>query len=85
MLKQMFAVYDKKTKIFSNPWFSIRKEAAIRDFTYAANDPATEICRYANDYALFYIGSFNDETGEVLSLTSPEHVVSAFTLQNPED
>lgn len=84
MQKLMFAVYDQKTKLFGNPFFSIRKEAAIRDFTYAANDPQTDICRYSNDYSLFFLGSFNDETGELLNMTSPEHVVAAFTLKSED-
>jgi len=80
MKKLMFACYDKKTKIFGLPFYSIRREQALRDFQYASNDPQTEICRHAVDFSLFYLGTFDDEAGTIEPVV-PEHVADAFVLK----
>lgn len=84
MKKLMFACFDQKTKLFGLPFYSVRREQALRDFAYAANDPETEICRYSLDYSLFYIGTFDDETGELEMPPMPEHICQAFTLKETQ-
>lgn len=66
MIKQFFAVLDSKAGIYGNPFISLNTETAIRDFTYATTDPETQISRYPEDFALYLLGSFNDETGEII-------------------
>lgn len=80
MKKGIYAVFDQASKLFSNPWLAVRREQAIRDFTYAANDPETEICKYSNDYALVCLGEFDDETG-LYTTHQPEFLLSAFTVK----
>jgi len=63
MQKFIFAVYDLKTTLFSNPFFSVNANTAIRSFGAAANDPNTEICRFPSDFILYELGSFDDATG----------------------
>lgn len=82
MNKFIYAVYDIKTKLFGNPFYSVRQEAAIRDFGYAANDPTTEICRYAADFGLFLIGTYDDQKGTIVAMDQPEHIASALQLKN---
>lgn len=83
MIKRIYAVHDSATKVFGLPFYAIRPEQAVRDFTYAANDPQTEIYRYANDYSLYFLGTFDDETGQIIH-SRPEHVVNAFAVKNHE-
>lgn len=83
MKKLIFACFDQKTKLFGLPFYSVRREAAIRDFAFAANDPQTEIYQYSTDYSLFYLGTFDDETGELQPVV-PEHVVQAYLLKDSD-
>lgn len=53
-----YSIYDSKAEAFVQPFFSPTNGMAIRSFTSAANDPNTDIHRYAGDYTLFLIGSF---------------------------
>lgn len=80
MLKNIYVCYDSKTKIFSAPFYAIRDEQATRDFAYAANDPQTDICRHSSDFALYKLGSYDDETGLITS-NPPVFMCSAFTLK----
>jgi len=63
MINYIFSVYDVKTQLYSAPFYNIRKEAAIRDFAYVCNDPNCEFNRYPSDYALYILGTFDNETG----------------------
>lgn len=84
MIKNIYCVFDSKTKLFGNPFTSIRQESAVRDFGYAANQKDNEICRYASDYALYFIGTFDDESGKCETLDQPQHIVSAFQLKSED-
>lgn len=61
MIKKVFSVYDAKARVYSNPFYAIRTEVAIRDFHRAATDPSSEISRFPLDYVLFLVGEFDDE------------------------
>lgn len=66
MIKQIFSVCDNKSGVFSNPFTSVNQDTAIRDFAYEVNQGKSEINRYPEDFALYYLGSFDDMTGNVV-------------------
>lgn len=68
-MKFLFSVYDTKAAVFSNPFTSVNKFTAIRDFQNAVNDPQSNISQYPDDYILYELGSFDDITGEVTAST----------------
>lgn len=63
MKKCVFSIYDKKAGIYSNPFTSVRKEAALRDFAHITNEEGNDINRCPEDYDLYQLGVFDDETG----------------------
>lgn len=65
MNKSIFAVFDAKAGLFGDPFVSVNTDTAIRDFAHAVNTDGTQINRYPEDYALHFLGNFNDETGEI--------------------
>lgn len=65
MLTRCYSIYDSKAKVFSTPFFAVNDLVALRSFMAAANDPALQICRHAEDFTLFFVGEFNDELGEL--------------------
>lgn len=63
MRMQAYAVYDKQTQAFNMPFFCRTRGEAIRSFTDAVGDRNTQFCKYPADYAMFYLGEFDDGSG----------------------
>lgn len=71
MLVKMFTVYDSKTKAFITPFFNITTESATRTFSNASNDKEHQFGRNPEDYTLFEIGIYDDETAKITPLQTP--------------
>lgn len=72
MEMKMFSVHDSKAEGFIQPFFAPNDAVASRMFERAANDPTTDISRFAEDYTLFEVGSFDQNTGKCTSLETPK-------------
>lgn len=59
----VYAVWDVKSKLFSNPFFMTRDGQAIRAFSDLANNKETTVGRYPGDYELVYLGSWDENNG----------------------
>lgn len=84
MLKQMFSVLDTKSGVFSNPFCSVNFSTALRDFSRAASDPNSDINHFPSDYSLMHVGQFDDATGIITPLVSPESLGVATQFLNKE-
>lgn len=79
--KQVFTVYDSAAKAFLDPFFEGTIEQAIRRFRSTVNHPEPSLMsQYPEDYTLFHMGSFNVETGRMLSLDAPHSLGVAVTF-----
>lgn len=65
MKNKMFAVYDAKVKAFLSPFFMRNSGEATRGFESVANDEKSSISHYPEDYSLFELGEWDDETGNL--------------------
>lgn len=68
MIYKVFSVYDSKANAYLQPIFSPNAgdvERAIRDH---ANDPKHNFYKYAEDFTLFMIGTFDVVKGEFVTL-----------------
>lgn len=63
MKTEVFCVYDSKAKTYSQPFHAHNEAVAVRIFTEAVNDPATQLNRHSEDFVLFKTARFDDETG----------------------
>lgn len=82
MLLKMFSMYDAKAEIFNNPFFKSTPGEAERDFRTAVNDPKSgHLHQYPEDYDLFFLGEYDDQTGKINALQTPQHVVKALQLK----
>lgn len=83
----IFSVYDKKAKSFNTPFFSLNHDVAKRQFVELCRDARTVVARNPEDYDLFCLGSFADETGALTpcpptaSMTGVEARVAALRLE----
>lgn len=77
MIIKMFSVFDQKALAFMPPFFTPRSEQAVRSFTECANDPAHGFCRSPQDYTLYELGTFNDDSATFNILPQPLPLGSA--------
>jgi hypothetical protein len=63
MIYFVYSIYDEKVKTFANPFYKPTNPSAIRDFTDLAKDQNTTIGRHPEDYTLYQIGEYDDQTG----------------------
>ena len=70
---KVFSVFDSKAKAFLQPFFCVNAGVAVRSFSQAAQDKQGDFHRFASDFTLFEIGSWDETQG---SLKSHESKVS---------
>lgn len=71
MLVKVFGIYDSKAEAYLPPFFMKSKGEAIRAITAHVSDPQHNFCKYAEDFTLFELGSWDDSTGVFTLLNAP--------------
>ena len=81
----LFSLCDTKSNIFHKPFLDESVASAIRGFQILVNDPkSTLVNQFPDDYSLFCVGSFDKETGILVSKI--DNLGSGRTvLRNPND
>lgn len=64
MISKVFVIYDSKAEAYLPPFFMKSKGEAIRAVTAVANDGSSNFSKYAADFTLFELGTFDDADGE---------------------
>lgn len=59
------SVYDEKVAGFLPPMIFATAAVAVRSFAYAANLESSDFNKFAADYTLFEIGTWDDQTGDI--------------------
>lgn len=66
MIKEVFAVYDKRSQLFGNLMTCRNKVEAMRNFEQACVTSGTPLNSYPLDFDLVKICDFDDETGHLV-------------------
>lgn len=66
MIQKMFAVRDTKAQAFLQPFFSSANGSALRAMGDAVNDGKSPFSAHPEDYILYEVGSFDDNTAELV-------------------
>lgn len=82
MILQMFTVFDRAVQAFGRPFFVTHSGAAIRSFTDEVNNPQSEFHKHPDDYDLYAIGEWDDNTG-IFSTFPPDLLIQAKQVQSP--
>lgn len=88
MKTKAYAVYDIKAKFFNKPMYLRNAAEALRAFEEEANNPQSQLNKFAADFTLFEIGEYDDETGILthelahVSLGNAIQFVKAQNIQN---
>jgi len=64
MVRMVFSVRDVKAGAFSLPFYQVNEGVAIRSFIAACKDMQGEIAKFPEDYELFKLGTWDDESGK---------------------
>lgn len=67
---KVFTVYDSKAEAYLQPFFMHSKGQAVRMFQDLANDPQHQFFKYAADFTMFEIGTYDESSG-LLSPVQP--------------
>lgn len=82
MKLKVFSVFDVKIGAYNVPFFCQSRGQAVRMFGDQASDPQSNLCKHAEDFTLFEIGEYNDETAKVESLDVPVPIGTALELKS---
>lgn len=69
MILKAFAFLDLKAGMFGTPFFMAHAGQAIRAATDLGSDSSTTVGRHPADFQLCEIGLFDDQTGQLSSVT----------------
>lgn len=83
MKLKVFSVRDAATEVFTRPFFMLTKAEAIRTFAKEANEPESNLSNYPLDYELYYLGTFDQDSGKFTS-EHPENLGTAASYRSPD-
>lgn len=84
MLIKIFSVFDSKAAFFGQPFCDQNEGSAIRNFSDAVNDgsnPNNLWHKHPEDFSLFNIGEFDNETGELIP-SLPKSLLTASAISS---
>lgn len=64
MKVKIFAIYDSKAEAYLPPFFMKSKGEALRALASHVNDPQHNFSKYAEDFTIFEIGSWDDSNSK---------------------
>nr|QJB18987.1 MAG: nonstructural protein [Microvirus sp.] len=81
MEHKVYSIRDAKGEIFHTPFYSKTHGEAERNFNQLVNDNKSTVSQFPDDYDLYYLGTYNDQTGLVSSLDTPQHLIKAVQVR----
>lgn len=77
MILKVYSIRDAKAEVFNTPFFQKTHGEAERSFRQLCNDEKSTVATFPEDYDLYYLGEYDDNTGKMSSLDTPQHVIKA--------
>jgi hypothetical protein len=85
VILKMFTIRDAKAEVFNTPFFQKTHGEAERSFRSACQDEKTNIFKYPEDFDLYYLGEYDDQTGKFKPMDTPVHCVKGIECKKPLD
>lgn len=83
MVIRIYSIYDKKAGCFNKPFTHHNDAIATREFQIASSDPKiAQLSIFPDDFDLYYLGDFDDQTGTLLQKEKPQFIVAATTFKD---
>lgn len=84
MIIKAFSLLDMKTGMFNTPFFMAHTGQAIRACMDLGQDMNTTVGRHPADFMLCEVGTFDDQTGQLLALNPLQLGTVASFLPRPQ-
>lgn len=81
MKHNVYTIKDIKAEVFGNPFYSANDQTAKRSLDQASKDPNTTICQYPEDFVLYKLGQWDDETATLSTLDTPFYLATGATQE----
>jgi len=75
-----YSIRDSKAEIFNPPFYKKTHGEAERDFATLCRDPKSLANQYPEDFDLYYCGDYDDITGKLRPLDTPQHIAKAISV-----
>lgn len=82
MNHKVYSVRDSKGEAYLPPFLQKTHGEAERSFKDLANNKDTFIAKYPEDYDLYWLGEFDDQSGKYMPLDTPQHMIKAIQVIN---
>lgn len=77
---KMYSIRDSKGEVYNTPFFQKTHGEAERSFRQLASDEKSLVWKYPDDFDLYFIGEWCDQTGVLTPLQTPQHILKAVQL-----
>ena len=74
---RMYTIRDTKGEVFHPPFYKKTHGEAERDFRTLVNDDKSMQFKYPEDFDLYYVGDYDDQSGKIVPQDSPQHIIKA--------
>lgn len=82
MILTVCALFDMKARAFASPFVVAHLDLAKRALKEAVNIPGHSLNKWPEDFALYCLGTWNDETAEYQLHHQRQYVASALELHD---
>lgn len=82
MILKIYSIKDQKVETFNTPFYAKTHGEAERNFITLTNDSKSTVNTFPQDFDLYYLGQYDDQTGKFEPLDTPHHLVKAEQLLN---
>ena len=81
MIYKVYAIYDRALEAYTSPMFFRANGEALRAFMDEAARADSKINVHPEDFAIWFVGTWNEDTGELLGLEEPMLLARAYDLE----
>lgn len=81
----MYSIRDAKAEVYNSPFYQKTHGEAERNFRQLIHDEKSMVAKYPEDYDLYYLGEYDDNTGLIKALDTPQHVAKAIQFLVPKN
>lgn len=74
MNRTVFAIYDRTAGVFNAPFLAHNAAAAERLVDAQKTDPGSLFSTHPDDFVIFEIGTYDQQTGVLIPLTAPKPI-----------
>lgn len=81
MKLQVYSIRDAKGEVYNTPFFQKTHGEAERNFRELVKDEKSMVAKYPEDFDLYHLGTYDDQSGTFQTLDTPLHMLKAINAQ----